>query len=163
MTIDAAAGQPLDDTDVRVLHDLRHLHAELDPMPGALTDDVKFALTVQALHAEVADLQRLESGLTGVRSVDYTRATTFTFTGGAFTTMVSVIETAPGELRIDGWLTGGDATVELRERQRSSSVDVEDEGRFAFEGVQRGLVQFVLYPKGQGADATPVITPSIDL
>ena len=33
--------------------------ARIDPVPAGLTDDVKFALTVHALHAEVAELQRL--------------------------------------------------------------------------------------------------------
>ncbi|MBD3784544.1 MAG: carboxypeptidase regulatory-like domain-containing protein [Micrococcales bacterium] len=158
---DDLATERLDDVDATVLQALRDLHARLDPVPAGLTDDVKFALTVQALHAEVAELTRVGADEALVRSVDYTRAETLTFTGGPFTAMVSVVATGTDEVRIDGWVTGGPVRVELRERDRTRSVDVEDEGRFVLEGVHRGLVQFVLHPVDEGTK--PVITPSIEL
>lgn len=154
---------PLDESDLALLSALRTLHAELDPVPAGLTDDVKFALTVQALHAEVAELTRLSADRELVRSVDYTRAETLTFTGGAFTTMVSIVGIGPDDVRIDGWVTGGPVRIELRERSRTSAVEVDQDGRFAFEPVSRGLVQFVLYPLDENAGGKPVITPSIDL
>ncbi len=154
---------PLDESDVALLAALRALHAELDPVPAGLTDDVKFALTVQALHAEVAELTRLSADSALVRSVDYTRAETLTFTGGAFTTMVSIVGIGPDEVRIDGWVTGGAVRIELRERSRTSSVEVDQDGRFSFEPVARGMVQFVLYPLDHSPGGKPVITPSIDL
>ncbi len=158
---DDLATEGLDDVDATVLRALRDLHSRLDPVPAGLTDDVKFALTVQALHADVAELTRVGADSALVRSVDYTRAETLTFTGGPFTAMVTVVTTGPEEARIDGWVTGGPVRVELRERDRTTSVDVEDEGRFVLEGVRRGLVQFVLYPVD---DATkPVITPAIEI
>ena len=120
---------PLDESDVALLAALRALHAELDPVPAGLTDDVKFALTVQALHAEVAELTRLSAD----------------------------------EVRIDGWVTGGAVRIELRERSRTSSVEVDQDGRFSFEPVARGMVQFVLYPLDHSPGGKPVITPSIDL
>ena len=64
---------PLDESDVALLAALRALHAELDPVPAGLTDDVKFALTVQALHAEVAELTRLSADSALVRSVKWPR------------------------------------------------------------------------------------------
>ncbi len=154
---------PLDEKDYALLDALRALHAELDPVPAGLTDDIKFALTVQALHAEVAELTRLSADSALVRSVDYTRAETLTFTGGAFTTMVSIVGIGPDDVRIDGWVTGGPVRIELRERSRTSSVEVDEEGRFAFEPVSRGMVQFVLYPLDEATGGKPVITPSIEV
>lgn len=160
--ITTSALQMLDAADAAVLAVLRNLHAELDPVPAGLTDDLKFALTVQALHAEVAELQLVGTD-TGVRSLEYTRAETLTFSGGPFTTMINVVSSGPDEVRIDGWVTGGPATIELRERERTSTIDIGSEGRFVFERVRRGMVQFVLYPVAGDSGSKPVITPSIDL
>lgn len=158
---DDLSTEKLDDVDATVLRALRELHARLDPVPAGLTDDIKFALSVQALHAEVAELTRVGADDALVRSVDYTRAETLTFTGGPFTAMVTVAASGPDEVRVDGWVTGGPVRVELRERDRMTSVDVEEEGRFVLEGVHRGLVQFVLHPIDD--DIKPVITPVIEL
>lgn len=158
---DRLSTESLDHVDATVLRALRRLHARLDPVPAGLTDDVKFALTVQALHAQVAELTRVGADDALVRSVDYTRAETLTFTGGPFTAMVTVVATGPDEVRVDGWVTGGPVRVELRERDRMTSVDVEEEGRFVLDGVRRGLVQFVLHPVD--GDVKPVITPAIEL
>jgi hypothetical protein len=153
----------LDEVDADVLSSLRALHARLDPVPAGLTDDVKFALTVQALHAEVAELSRVAADEALVRSVDYTPAETLTFTGGPFTAMVTTVPAGPESVRVDGWVTGGPVGVELRGREGSTTVEVEDEGRFVFEDVPRGAVQFILHPRSGGADARPVITPSVTL
>ena len=52
---DTATG-PFDSTDEAVLRELRETAARLDPCPADLAERVKFALTVQALQAEVAQL-----------------------------------------------------------------------------------------------------------
>lgn len=158
---DHPEGEPLDTLDTEALGGLRELHARLDPVPAGLADEVKFALTVQALQAEVAELTRLGADESAVRTVDYTRAETLSFSGGPFTAMVTIVDRGPGSLRIDGWVTGGAVRVELRQRDRTSTIDVEEDGRFVFEDVEHGLVQFVLHPLQGGG--RPVITPSIDL
>lgn len=150
-----------DDTDDAILRDIQTMYDATDPVPSGLVEDVKFALTVQHLHAQIADLTRLTP--LGVRSeVDYTRASTFSFSGGDLTAMVSIRPQDPRHVRIDGWVTGGPVRVELRARDRTSSVDADESGRFVFEDVHTGLVQFVLYPLDSPGQS-PVITPSFDV
>lgn len=153
----------LDAFDEATLDALRDLMARVDPVPAQLDDRVKFALTVQALEAEIAELQRLPSEAAGVRSVDYARAQTVTFTTDAMTAMVTITAVDADTVRIDGWVTGGAVEVELRERSRSSLVDTDEDGRFVFDQVPRGMVQFVLRPTTAGTTARPVITPTIEL
>ena len=56
--------------------------------------------------------------------------------------------------RVDivGWVTETGVEVELRERGRTRTTEVDPEGRFTFGGVERGLVNFVLR---RGADSAP--------
>ena len=62
------ASEPLDTLDEQVLLTVRNMHARLDPVPSGLTDRIKFELTLAALHAEIAELQRVS--LAGVRADD---------------------------------------------------------------------------------------------
>jgi hypothetical protein len=156
------ADELLDAHDAASLGAVRELFDRIDPVPAMLGDRVKFALTVRALEAEIADLQRLPAEGAGVRSLDYARAQTVTFTTDNLTAMVTITPLGADTVRIDGWVTGGQVEVELRERSRSSIVDTDDDGRFVFERVPRGLAQFVLRPRG-GSHTRAVITPSIEL
>jgi len=52
------AAQPLDDLDRSILDTVAEVFRAADPVPAGLTEAIKFALTVQAMHAEVAELQR---------------------------------------------------------------------------------------------------------
>ena len=45
---------------------------------------------------------------------------------------------------IVGWVSEADVEVELRERGRTRTALVDEEGRFSFTAVERGLVNFVL-------------------
>jgi hypothetical protein len=151
---------PWDEIDDEILASIRTLHETLDPVPPGLADDVKFALTVQALHAQVAELTRLAPS--GVRTTDYTRATSVTFSGADLTAMLTIAPAGPGRVRIDGWVTGGPAVIELREHDRTRTAETDESDRFAFDDVHSGMVQFVLYPLN-GAGGNPVITPSFDV
>ncbi|HEV7146254.1 MAG TPA: hypothetical protein VGN48_04580 [Pedococcus sp.] len=153
----------LDGEDLAILGEVREVFDRVDPVPSSLGDRVKFALTVQALEAEVAQLQRLSTEAAGVRSVDYARAQTVTFTSDSITAMVTISALDSETVRVDGWVTGGRVEVELRERSRSSFLATDADGRFVFERIARGLAQFVLRPLDSGAQARPVITPTIEL
>ncbi len=154
--------EPLDQYDEHVLRGVREIHARLDPVPAQLADDIKFALSVQALHAEVAELQRLGAEGSLVRSVDYTRAETLTFTSDQLSVMVTITELDSDHVRLDGWVTGADAVeVELRAGSRSSSSTADDDGRFAFTDVSHGMVQFVFHPADPAS--RPVITPNVEI
>lgn len=163
MTIDPeatlATGR-LDDVDSALLRHVRILHESIDPMPDDLPEKVKFAMTVAALEAEVAQIVTASS-LTTVRGTDYDRADTVTFASDGVSVMVSIEHQASTKVDLVGWVSEGDVEVELRERGRTRTTSTDAEGRFTFAGVERGLVNFVL--RRHAEDAPPIITPAIEL
>ena len=155
------AAQPLDDVDRTILDTVAEVFRTADPLPAGLTEDIKFALTVQAMHAEVAELQRLGAESALARS-EYTRTQTMTFSAETLSVMVTLSPIDADEVRVDGWVTGCDApvVVEIRGEGRTVSTEVDDDGRFTIDPVPRGLVRFVFLPEG---DMRPVITPSVEI
>lgn len=156
------APPPLDQFDERILAGVREVAARLDPVPAELATDIKFALSVRALHAEVAELQRLGAEGSLVRSVDYARAETLTFTSDRLSVMVTITDLDGEHVRLDGWVTGAGAIdIELRERSRSSTTRADADGRFVIASVARGMIQFVFHPSESGQ--RPVITPHVEI
>lgn len=157
----ALAAGALDDVDAQLLETVRHIHEDVDPMPPDLVDRVKFAMTVAALEAEVADIVS-SATLETVRGTDYDRADTVTFACDGLSVMVSIEHGPKTRADVIGWVSESDVEIELRERGRTRTTVVDDEGRFAFTGVERGLVNFVLRRRADPA-APPIITPAIEL
>jgi hypothetical protein len=157
----ALAAGTLDALDVRLLDDLRAVHTALDPVPADLTDRIKFAMSVAALEAQVAELVS-SATLETVRATDYDRAHTVTFTADDLSVMVSIEYGTSTRVDVVGWVNQPEVEVELRERGRTRSTTVDEDGRFAFAGVERGLVSFVLRRQGQPS-APPIITPATEL
>jgi len=157
----ALAAGPLDAVDATVLESLRQIHEELDPVPGDLVDRIKFAMTVAALEAEIAEIVS-SATLETVRGTDYDRADTVTFASDGLSVMVSIEHGPTTKADIVGWVSETDVEVELRERGRTRTTVVDDEGRFTFTGVERGLVNFVLRRRSDGG-SPPIITPAIEL
>lgn len=158
---------PLDEVDDGVLRELRETANRVDPLPAGFTDRVKFALTVQALHAEVAELTQGDLALTRGEGVDVDgdgemadQTSTMTFSSDSVSIMVTVTPQGGGELaRIDGWLTCDTAEVELvRPTGPASTVRVTD-GRFVIEEVAPGPARLVVHP----ASGRPVVTPTFTL
>jgi hypothetical protein len=154
-------GQPLDERDLAILADLRAVLTVADPMPPDLGDQVQFALTVQALHAEIAELEQLPGEVVGARSVDYTRVLTVTFTSESVSVVITITHLDNETARLDGWVEGPTNEVELRGPTRTSTAPIDAEGRFAFPQVERGQVQFVFWPLT--TDSKPVITPRMEV
>jgi len=155
------ADQPLDDVDRKILETVAEVFRATDPVPGGLTEDIKFALTVQAMHAEVAELQRVGAETALARS-EYTHTQTLTFSAETISVMVTMSPIDADEVRVDGWVTGHDSrvTVEIRTATRTITADVDDDGRFTIDPAPRGLVRFVFLPE----DAErPVITPTVEI
>src|SRR5690348_4181912 len=90
--LDELAASPIDADDVRLLRQIGALYDSLDPAPIGLTDRIKFGITLEALHAEIAELQR-SADLVGVRSEEATTAQTVTFASASLTTMVTITPT----------------------------------------------------------------------
>jgi hypothetical protein len=154
------ADAALDDHDEHILERLAQMYSEGDPVPEGLVARSQFAITLDALHAEVAKLQRWGADSMAARAETPTGVETITFSSSALTTMVTVSADSAGTVRIDGWAApGAGLPVELRLESGSRHTVADEDGRFVFEDVARGLAQFVLRP----VDGSPVITPSLEL
>ncbi len=162
---DRLAAMPVDDVDAHLLEVMRGIYEVGDPVPPSLIDRVKFAITLDDLEAEVARLQReAVPELAAARSDDVLKAHTVTFTSETLTTMVTITPLASGGVRLDGWASpGGGLDVELRVGEASHHTVADEDGRFVFEEVARGLAQFVLRPRVHGEAENRVITPAIEL
>ncbi|PZS34129.1 MAG: hypothetical protein DLM58_06380 [Pseudonocardiales bacterium] len=156
-----AAGQ-IDAHDVRALDRMAAMYDTVDPLPAGLIDRIQFGITLDGLHAEIAELQRLGDPA-GVRSSGATETQTVTFTSASLTTMVTITPTSPDRVRLDGWAApGAGVLVELRIVGMQLHTTADEDGRFVFEDVPRGLAQLVLRRPGVPAPP-PVLTPSIEL
>jgi hypothetical protein len=156
------AGGAVDDTDVQILQRAAELYEQADPVPPGLVERIQFGITLDALHAEIAELQRTAE-LTGVRSAGAADTQSITFTSTSLTTMVTITVLSADRVRIDGWLAPvGEVSVELRTRDRTLSVTSDADGRFVFESVPRGLAQFVMHPRA-GENGPGVVTPTIEI
>lgn len=156
--------EPIDDQDLATLGLLRELYELGDPVPDSLVERVKFAITLDDLEAEVARLQRESVPELVSRTDEVLRARSVTFTSETLTTMVTLTPTDSGLVRIDGWVTpGAGVDVELRVGDATHHVIADEDGRFVFEGVARGLAQLVMRQTGDDGARHPVITPAIEL
>lgn len=155
--------EPIDATDVELLGRVRSVLTRTDPVPPDFSDDVRFALTVQALHAEVAELTAgSQLAVRGIQSAE--RVESVTFTAGAVSLMVSINPTPDADTnRVDGWVTSGGAGVEVVVGREHRAVTADDNGRFVFDGLPRGRTYLVIRVNPDDQDANPVITPEIHL
>jgi hypothetical protein len=161
-SLDELAAAALDADDQHLLDRVAQLYGTLDPVPSGLVERIQFGITLDALHAEIAELQR-SGGLVGVRADEMTEAKTITFTSSSLTTMITVTPVSGDLVRIDGWITpGADVSIELRMPDEVRTTDADADGRFVFDGLPHGYAQFVIRsPEGSGQP--PVVTPSIEL
>jgi hypothetical protein len=152
--------QPLDELDERILHQVARLYDTVDPVPADLVERLQFAISLDSLNAELAELQQLDA-LSAARGTD--EATTMTFTSESLTTMVTITEAGPDRVRIDGWCApGGGAFVELRQVAATLEAVADGDGRFVFDDVSHGLTRFVVRRDGSTSH-NPVITPAVEL
>ena len=158
----------IDARDIANLGHVRDLFGHADPVPSDLAERIKFAITVHALHAEVAEL--MDSALQTTRgaeaTVEPTPTESVTFTAASLSVMVSVGPMDSDELedrvRVDGWVTVPGARVEAVTAEGSSSVISDANGRFVLDDLPHGPVHFVVTDPGND-DTRPVITPTIQI
>jgi len=160
------ASEPLDDQDGVVMDRLAALYTALDPVPTHLTEELIFAISLEAMHAELATLVESDLALAarGTGAAQPTEVRTLTFSSESLTAMVTISAAGPDRVRIDGWVAPAPhATVELRQGGAESQMTTADEdGRFAFEDVPHGLTQFVVRP-AEANTHPPVVTPNVEL
>ena len=155
----------VDERDLANLWQVRELFAHADPVPPGLTERIKFELTVQALHAEVAEL--MDSALLATRGgtkVEPTPTESVTFTAAAVSLMVTANESdIEGRVRIDGYVTLPGAAVEAVTSEGSRSVDSDANGRFVMDDLPHGPIHFVIRVGPDDETVRPVITPTIQI
>jgi hypothetical protein len=160
--------EAIDARDIANLGQLRDLFAHADPVPSDLAERIKFAITVHALHAEVAEL--MDSALLTTRGADAkvepTPTDSVTFTAASVSLMVSASpsERADTEsrVRVDGWVTVPGAQVEAATIEGSVSAISDANGRFVMDDLPHGPVHFVITDPDND-DMRPVITPTIQI
>ena len=158
----------VDDLDLLALAGLRAIYEQGDPVPPGLLERVKFAITLDDLEAEVARLQRGSvpelAARSETRPEDVLKARTVTFTSDTVTTMVTITAITSDSVRLDGWAApGAFLQVELRVGETRHHVVADEDGRFVFDDVTRGLAQLVLRPTEGSSGEHAVITPAIEL
>lgn len=160
--LDLCAREELDELDATALAAIRSVYLASDPVPPGLAERAKFAMTVAALEAEVAEITATSPQEAGVRATEYDRASTITFSSDQLSAMITVEVVDGTTARLSGWVTTGRTLIEVRERSRTQETTSDEEGRFSFASVERGLVHLVMRrldtPQGK-----PVITPALEI
>lgn len=163
---------PIDAIDVANVAAIRTLFSRADPVPADLTERLKFAITVQALHAEVAELT--DSALLVTRGGESapgpaaaTPIDSVTFTAASVSLMISVTAGDPAmdpdRVRIDGWVTSPGARIDAVTAEGTTSVSSDANGRFVLDDVPHGPVHFVIQATLDDNENRPVITPTIQI
>ena len=158
-----SADEPLDDTDLSVLDGIREMFRVADPMPADLPERIRFRLALRDLEIEVARLTE-EQELAGIRGAELSR--TITFDSDSLTIMIRIDANRDGTVRVDGWLAPPQPReIDMKPTAESLSVSSDDQGRFAFARVPRGMAQLVVRPAEQGPDGAgrSVVTPALIL
>ena len=160
-----SADAPVDELDVAILADMRDMYSATDPVPGALVDQVLFAVALADFDLEVCQVHAAaDLAMAGDRAEEPSR--TITFDGESLTVMVTISPGEGGTVRLDGWLAPAAAfRVELRTVGGSMATTADDGGRFALDDVPHGLAQLVVRPTEAAltSGVKGVVTPSIVL
>ncbi|MGB5952492.1 MAG: hypothetical protein WBG57_08285 [Ornithinimicrobium sp.] len=156
----------LDEHDARVLAEIREVVSLVDPVPPALAERVKYAMTVRMLEAEVAELTAMPMAM--ARSTEGERVDSISFSGSNLSLMVTMSSDADG-VRVDCWVTHGGALVEVRLSGDGVSLEGNDleevcdaHGRCAFTGLPSGPAHFIVWAD-EDKLTRPIITPTITL
>lgn len=156
------ATESMDDGDLQVLRRLAVIVDRVDPVPAGLVDRIGLALTIDALHTEMAELRMIGTPELALRSDEASiEAVTITFTTDVLTVMITVHAEAD-RVRVDGWAApAGELAVELHQGGRIERVTSDVDGRFSFSDLGRGPARLVLRRPEQ--PDVPVVTPQIEL
>jgi len=155
---------PPDDFDLRLLDDIREMFEAVDPMPADLPDRIGFFLSLRDLEIEVARMADEDLSPAGVRGAEQSR--TITFDSESLTVMIRIDANKDGTARVDGWLAPPQRReIEMKTTGDPLSVSSDEQGRFAFVQVPRGMAQLIIRPAEQGpSGAGPsVVTPALIL
>lgn len=135
------------------LGQLRDAWSEADPVPPELVEVIQFALELADADAEILRAAR-QDALPAAKGDENTRL--ITFDGAEVAVMINISPGRADAVRIDGWLTPPAAhRIELRTSAGEYVVSSDEDGRFAFQEVPRGMAQFVV--RANSTVTTPAI------
>lgn len=172
--LDRSAAQPLDAADLALLAEVSSVLTAADPVPDDLVERIQFALALDEVYAEVAQITRLDVDAHAVRSeagADM-RTETLTFSTERLTVMLTISRsgTGPDPVRLDGWVTPAvPLRIQLRMQEGTQDTGTDETGRFVLEGVPEGFAQLTFSPADgdEVADDAPgggvVVTPLFQL
>jgi hypothetical protein len=151
---------PLDDLDLGLLDRIREMYQAADPMPADLPERISFLLALRDLEVEVARLTAGQDLLVpAARGTEQSR--TITFDSDSLTIMIRIDANGDGTVRVDGWLAPAQRReIEIKTSAGALSASSDEQGRFAFAQVPRGIAQLMVRPEGQGRS---VVTPTLVL
>jgi hypothetical protein len=159
-----SADGPLDDFDYALLDEIRETFQAVDPMPPDLPARIRFSLSLRDLEIEVARLADEDRSAAGVRGAEQSR--TITFDSESLTVMIRIDANEDGTVRVDGWLAPAQRReIEMKTTADSLNVSSDEQGRFAFTHVPRGMAQLIVRPaepRQRGAGPS-VVTPALVL
>jgi hypothetical protein len=158
------AGETLDAADEIVLRRLGELFEGADGPPEGFTERMRFAVAARGLADELARMS--PSAPVAARGQERP-ARTWTFEAASLTIFVMAEPTRDGGTRVDGWLAPvAQRTVRLRRAAVGEGgggyreTVADQQGRFDYPDVPRGLVQIVVVASDDGPG---VVTPTFEL
>jgi hypothetical protein len=165
------AGETLDAADEIVLRRLGELFEGADGPPEGFTERMRFAVAARGLADELA---RMSQPAPVAARGQERPARTWTFEAASLTIFVAAEPTRDGGTRVDGWLAPvAPRTVRLRRAAVGGDRDgvgeggggyretvADQQGRFDYPDVPRGLVQIVVVASDDGPG---VVTPTFEL
>jgi len=156
-----SADEPLDDSDLGLLAEIRDMFQAADPMPAELPDRIRFFLAFRDLEIEVARLTAEQDELAvAARGTEQSR--TITFDSETLTIMIRIDANKDGTVRVDGWLAPAQCReIEMKCAADPLSVTSDEQGRFAFPRIPRGTAQLVVRPTGPEETGRSVVTPAL--
>ncbi|MEI2776604.1 MAG: hypothetical protein V9G19_11695 [Tetrasphaera sp.] len=148
-----------------LLDEVRDVLDALDPMPDDLVEEVKFALTVRLLNAEVAALTA--AAVPALRTIAESPPS-ITFSSASLSVMLGVSEDDRGLLRLDGWVTHGGAEVSVHRPEVTSTplarAVTDSHGRFVLDELPHGRMCFVIRTgPAHGPSRPAIVTQVIEL
>jgi hypothetical protein len=159
------ADESLDEVDLELLDGIRDIFQAADPMPADLPERIRFLLALRGLEIEVSRLAAEEhQPFLAARGDELSR--TITFDSDSLTIMIRIDPNLDGTARVDGWLAPPQRReIEMKTSADSLTVTSDEQGRFAFARVSRGMAQLVVRPEDseQSGAGRSVVTPALVL
>lgn len=148
--------------DAALLAELREFWQAVDPAPDGLADQLITTIAM-ADFAQQWELLSLVSDAEYSEVRQAAEPRTLQFGDGATAVLLHLTETADGRRRVDGWVDGRAAVVELRQGSRTWRTEPNPTGRFEFDLVPPGRCELRLLTEQPDGGRREFRTPEFEL